>query len=171
MKKLGAVTCDEPISAQSVHNLRCFLAVLGCETIPEALFKRVAKPHVTWAPTGDLTTAKSSTVPDWLRPILAEEYSDARSRSKESILQKAMSDLGNLASRELLRKHLPSKTTEKALFDILYTAIHAFPEPYTEILWQEAEAQLWEVVESTCLPFLAIIDIADVLRYITEWPK
>ena len=62
---------------------------------------------------------------------------------------------------------MPPEILKTTLFDILSVAIHAFPEPYTEILWQEAEAQLWDIVDSTCLPFLAVIDLPEVLAYIS----
>ena len=56
------------------------------------------------------------------------------------------------------------------LFDILAVAIHAFPEPYTGILWEAVESLISEVVESTCLGFLNVLRIEDLLEYLSPKP-
>lgn len=49
---------------------------------------------------------------------------------------------------------------------ILTLVVSAFPEPWCEIVWEDVESQLWEVVESTCLPLLGVLDGVDVKKFI-----
>jgi hypothetical protein len=147
-------------------NLRHFLALFECETIPEILFERAAGlSRFTWGPEGDLATYNERILPKWLQPKLHEEYDAGRGRSGKIELKECLLELSALSSRHHLRSEIRSSSVENTLFDILFTVIQALPEPYTEILWQEAEAGLWNVVEATCIPFLAVLDISDVERY------
>jgi hypothetical protein len=170
MRKLRGITREDPTPAESIHKLQCFIGLLECETIPEVLFERAARVRNTWGPTGDLTTAESL-VPEWLRPILDEEYGEHSTKTGPSRLRTTLRDMESVSSRRLVCKELSPEDIERTLFDILCTVVQSFPEPYAEILWQEYTAQLWPVVDSTCIPFLAIIDLSEVLRYISMRPK
>lgn len=164
MQTLRGITRDDP-TAESIYQLRWFLTLLDCETIPEALFKRAAKVRTIWGPAGNLIPA-ASLVPRWLRSILGQEYDSVRGRKGRSVLRTNLQELESLDLRRLERKALSPEVITRISFDILSTVMQAFPEPYSEILWQETTAQLWEVVDSTCLPFLAVINWPDFLIYI-----
>lgn len=56
-------------------------------------------------------------------------------------------------------------------FIILGLVSHAFPEAWSEICWEEVENQLLEVTQSTCVPFLAVLDEADIKEYLAHFPR
>jgi hypothetical protein len=58
--------------------------------------------------------------------------------------------------------------TMETLFDLLAVVAHAFPTPFAELLWEETELQLWEIVDSTCVPILAVITVEDVEKYLSS---
>jgi len=167
MKKLRAITRGDTTSAESSYSLQCFLGLLECEEIPEELFERAARAHHIWGPTGDLTTA-ASLVPIWLRSLLEEEYGPNSARTRPSALRVTLRDKKRASWSKLRPKEISPEENERILFDILSTVMQSFPEPYTEILWQEATIRLWPVFHSTCLPFLAVIDLSDVRSYIAS---
>jgi hypothetical protein len=167
MKKLRAITRDDTTSAESSYRLQCFFSLLECEEIPEELFERAARAHHIWGPTGDLTTV-ASLVPIWLRSLLEEEYGPNRPKTLPSALRAILREKERASWTKLRPKEISPEENERTLFDILSTVMQALPEPYTEILWQETTIQLWPVVHSTCLPFLAVIDPSDVRSYIAS---
>lgn len=164
--KRRSIASSDRTSADEGDDIQRFLAVLECEKIPEVIFERASRPRLTCGPTGDLVTTTFAILPEWILSTLDEEYSASRSNSNVTLLRSLL-DSADISSRKLLRQTLSPEALKTTLFDILSVVIYAFPEPYTEILWQEAEARVWEVVDSTCLPFLAVIDLPDVLNYIS----
>jgi hypothetical protein len=70
--------------------------------------------------------------------------------------------------RNILRDDLPSPDVLVCLFDVLALVLQAIPDSHAELLWEELEAQLWDVVESTCIPLLTVIDIRDVLNQMSS---
>lgn len=51
-------------------------------------------------------------------------------------------------------------------FTILGLVISVFPDAWSEIAWEEIEALLWEVAETTCVPFLSVLTTADIEDYL-----
>jgi hypothetical protein len=51
---------------------------------------------------------------------------------------------------------------------VLALVLQAIPDSHAELLWEELEAQLWDVIESTCLPLLTVINIRDVLNQMSS---
>jgi hypothetical protein len=144
------------VMPESLEKLRQFISLLECETIPEVLLEQAARVRVAWGPTGDLTT-DTSVLPEWLQPSVQQEYDHSRNGEGPSLLRTVLKDMESIDARRLTRKALSPEVIERILFDILFTVVQAFPEPFTKILWQETTAQLWQVIVSTCLPFLAIL--------------
>ena len=70
--------------------------------------------------------------------------------------------------RNRLRCDLPVSDVLLYLFDVLAVVLQSFPESYTEPLWEELEDQLWDVIESTCLPLLGVIDINDIVHQVSQ---
>jgi hypothetical protein len=167
MKKLRAIPRGDTALAESSYRLQCFLGLLECEEIPEELFEHAARAHHIWGPTGDLTTA-ASLVPIWLRSLLEEEYGPKRPKTRPTALRVTLRDKERASWSKLRPKEISPEENERILFDILSTVMQSLPEPYTEILWQETTTRLWPVVHSTCLPFLAVIDLSDVRSYIAS---
>jgi hypothetical protein len=64
-----------------------------------------------------------------------------------------------------------SNCAKSNYFVILGLAIHAFPEAWCEICWEEVENILWGVIESTCVPFLGVLDEADIKEYLAHYPR
>jgi hypothetical protein len=56
-------------------------------------------------------------------------------------------------------------------FIILGLVSYAFPEAWSEICWEEVENQLLEVIQSTCVPFLAVLDEADIKEYLAHYTR
>ncbi|TAQ91491.1 hypothetical protein B7494_g266 [Chlorociboria aeruginascens] len=137
------------------QKLRYFLTFLDSEVIPDILFERVKKVGSTWGLDGNLVSNKSILAPRWLCDVLRKDY------------DRCLHKLSALSSRRLRRKDVRAQDIEATLFDILFTVIQAYPEPYTKILWNDDEAELWPLVESTCLPFLAVLSTSDIESHVS----
>ncbi|TGO92309.1 hypothetical protein BPOR_0006g00490 [Botrytis porri] len=51
---------------------------------------------------------------------------------------------------------------------MLELILKAFPTPYTEISWMEVESQLSDIVQTTCVPFLCVLDMKDLMEYLND---
>jgi hypothetical protein len=47
----------------------------------------------------------------------------------------------------------------------------AFPEEYSEIVWEEIRLQLYDVLDTTIIPLLRVINLRDVQKYISNYKR
>jgi hypothetical protein len=70
--------------------------------------------------------------------------------------------------REAIQSNLSLDELFMLRFDVLSIILEAFPEEYTEIMWEELAIQMHKVVETTVIPLLRITRLTDVLRYLEQ---
>lgn len=144
-----------------------FLAFFKCHELPRILFERIYQPSKTWNDEGEVIES-------------CEENIVGIDSDIENIIQEA-EDNGVIADFETLwgrvyiveeswRHWLSLNTDDETYrdiqFKILELAMKAFPTPFTEISWMEIEDQLWDLVQTTCVPFLSVLNINDVMDYL-----
>ncbi|KAH7305096.1 hypothetical protein BKA65DRAFT_204185 [Rhexocercosporidium sp. MPI-PUGE-AT-0058] len=155
------------------------LAYIESPVVPKALFDRACRPRVVWTESGKLGSVPPdySKVPDWLVQVFdTREPLEVAPLLQQAVEKGALSITqqdGFLASicleekrRNTLRIESSQASSLRHLFDILAVVVHAFPETHAELLWEETEAQVWDVVESTILPLLAVSTVGDILVHI-----
>lgn len=152
-----------------------FLAFFRCIRIPKALFSRTTRCTYEWANNGELERITEDHYSQTLYLHLFGEGNDAG---------KFMQDIkaGGIASlegkswsewfivqgpwRKRTLKYSSPDDAKRSQFTILSLVISVFPDVWSEIAWEEIEAQLWEVVETTCVPFLSVLTTADIEDYL-----
>jgi hypothetical protein len=176
---MGSPNIVETSLPKTVLKFRHYLSTFECDSIPRILFTRAILPKTSWGPTGELFTSPcTELLPQWLLRVIEEAGypSGAFQQALDTLTLSKENDDGRSLTAYCLsaklgwifRGGLSSIDVEGFLFDLLSTVLQVFPDAYTEILWEETEAQLWEIVESTCLPFLAVLDISDIMRYLSS---
>lgn len=156
-----------------------FLTMFNCHSVPNLLFVRASeKSAVRWNDAGETVSQNRTESPSLfgyanlsniINLIRVEEEEKKRKKIYEAE-HRPWSEL--YTTTEDFRKHAvqyigPHKT--KAIqFAILDTVLLAWPEQWCEILWDEIEDQLWDVVVSTVVPFLAVLDAGDIETYLLK---
>lgn len=75
----------------------------------------------------------------------------------------------NNLRRQVIYDYVTDSNMVKSIqFGILDTVLLAWPESWSEFLWEEIEDQLWGVVTSTVVPFLAVLDVDDIETYLSK---
>ncbi|KAK0099394.1 hypothetical protein ONS96_008422 [Cadophora gregata f. sp. sojae] len=156
------------------------LAHIDSPSVPKALFDRACRSRLLWTDSGELNLfpPRHSKVPSWLvrqfgttiawesPPILPQAINIGLvSTSKNGLLEYLHL---NDEWRTELRAGLHQATSLEHLYDVLAVVIHAFPEQHAEILWEEMEEHLWDVVNSTILPFLTVLNPVDVMAHLSS---
>ena len=75
------------------------------------------------------------------------------------------------AAKAYERNILTTNDYKNALFDITSVVLCSRPESFTEMLWEETQLHYKEVVDTTCLPFLAVVQISHIEDYISAYPR
>jgi hypothetical protein len=145
------------------------LAFFGCDVLPSPLFNRVYKPSLRWDNSGELEH-KPFILPSPIISQLPTIIEEGKLRSIIKAEGAPWSEHYTISQewKERLLLNAPPATCRSMQFAILDMIVWAFPTPWTEISWEEVENQLWDVVRSTCVPFLGILDIGDVMEYMDE---
>ncbi|KAI9932459.1 hypothetical protein AWENTII_005251 [Aspergillus wentii] len=137
--------------------------------IPIALFRESCKPQSEWSWDGELHERRSAlwTFPPWLEASLArfEDGSTSSQQWKGCHIENMVFGKGIVIGKECKNINLSGIPYQEQHFNILTIALQALPDQYSEVLWQAKEDQLWDVIETTCLPFLW--DIHDLRRWIS----
>ncbi|OBT68579.1 hypothetical protein VE03_01775 [Pseudogymnoascus sp. 23342-1-I1] len=141
--------------------LQSFLALFNCESVPYILFTRAAQPSTRWDNAGELVRVDLNCLhlvdPEFERllgkPLWSERFANIENRTShvEDLIERGDADANGL-----------DKCNKDFLLTILTIAASAFPEPWCEVIWKDVEEELWEVVESTCLPVLGVLDRDDM---------
>lgn len=173
------VTLAQLLSNSSlIHYVRAFLAdgplasfrllaFFECDTVPKDLFTRAYSHLYQWNGDGELEYHLPMEVK---MPLgLLDAVDEAEARGIVTVEGSIWSQHYTMSEewKCWLRRDLDRETVTVILFDILSIAIRAFPEVWSEIAWKEVQDQLWDVVQSTCVPFLGVLEIEDVLAYLS----
>ena len=144
------------------------LAFFDCDTLPRILFSRACKPSARWSSVGELESHLP--IPIKVPPGLLDLIEEAKGRGIVTVEGVAWSQCYTMNKewKERLRCNLDSETAKLTLFSILSIVVQAFPEAWSEMMWEEVEDQLWDVVRSTCVPFLGVLDIEDIIEYVSD---
>jgi hypothetical protein len=152
------------------------LSFFECARVPKALFLRASTPRPRWNRRGRIVSRspEEALVPPWL-PALFSAGEDMTADLLAALELEDISVQGEGAVQYIaLPDHLKKlhgsmsvPATMETLFNLLAIVAHAFPTPFTELLWEETELQLWEVVDWTCVPILAVITVEDVKRHLS----
>ncbi|RFU34089.1 hypothetical protein B7463_g2245, partial [Scytalidium lignicola] len=141
-----------------------------CHRIPKILFTRAARFLCRWGDDGELNSTGG-------RYKLRLESSQSGAHSDiTTVIQEAENSgiirvEGNswaqwYTVKSTWKKRFANENTSDCAksnyFVILGLVIHAYPEAWSEICWEEVENQLLEVIRSTCVPFLTVLDEADI---------
>ncbi len=156
------------------------LSFFECDRVPVELFRRACRPRLTWNSIGEQSTRLpgDNYVSSWLVLLLSR---DTATHGIPHGLQRA-NDMGIIhiegtqpfdilgfgpGWKIKVRNKIPSDQDLHYCIELLTVILHAYPEPYLELCWRELEIQLWEIIDSTCVPILAVLDkdsIIDGLR-------
>jgi hypothetical protein len=170
------------------EDIRCLCELLSCceaEDIPVMIFSRASNLQRIWQSDGEL--AEDIGEP-WVSASIislfqskneyAELSKDIESAIHLNILQISFKAGRRYISiterlRDDIQKTLSSKELMIRRFDILSVIVQAFPDEYSEIVWEEIRLQMIEIVERACLPLLRVISIRDVEQYFNakQWQR
>jgi hypothetical protein len=170
------------------EDIFCLCELLSCseaEDIPVMIFSRAS--HLQWRWQSDGELAEDMDGP-WVSASIIRlfqsknEYGEM-SKDIESAIGLDILEVGFKAGRryisitEHLRDHIRQTLSSKELiirrFDILSVVVQAFPDEYSEIVWEEIRLQMTEIVGKACLPLLRVISIKDIEQYFNakEWQR
>ena len=145
------------------------LALFNCDTVPMTLFFRASNPSKGWSNDGERMQVNldclNSTYPGFNNILLDETVPWLRRYTSNLNRKQILADL--VDSGDLAVDGLEVFSLESQL-NVLFIVVSASPEPWCEITWESIEGQLWEVVESTCLPLLAVIDMDEIDKFLAK---
>lgn len=160
---------------ESDQQQRLFLASFKCIRIPKALFARTARHNYEWDNNGELERTPEVHYSQSLYSHLLGESNDV-GKFMQDIEADGIASLGGKSWsewfivqeswRKRTLKYSSPDDAKRNQFTILGLMISVFPDAWSEIAWEEIEAQLWEVVETTCVPFLSVLTTADIEDYL-----
>jgi hypothetical protein len=157
-----------------------FLTYFRCHRIPKILFTRAAQNQFRWDDDGELksspgcrSTLRLQSQQYGAHLDITTEIQEAENIGVVRVEGKSWSQWYTVKSswNKRTSNQNTSDYNKSNYFAILGIAIHAFPEPWSEICWEEVENQLWEVIQSTCVPFLAVLEGADIKEYLAHYPR
>jgi len=151
--------------------------MFNCSNIPNILFVRASKKStVRWNDAGETVSqsrmeapslfgyANLSNIINWIR-----KEEEEKGKKIFGTGDRPWSRLYTTIESRKHAVHSASPRKAKAIqFAILDTVLLAWPEQWCEILWDEIEDQLWDVVVSTVVPFLGVLDAGDIVTYLSE---
>ena len=145
------------------------LALFNCDTVPMMLFVRASNPSKGWSNDGERMQVNldclNSIYPGFNDILLDETVPWLRRYTSNLNRKQTLADL--VDSGDLAVDGLEIFSLESQL-NVLFIVVSALPEPWCETTWEIIEGQLWEVVESTCLPLLAVIDMDEIANFLAK---
>ncbi|OBT83137.1 hypothetical protein VE02_07230 [Pseudogymnoascus sp. 03VT05] len=154
---------------------RFFLAFFKSIRIPKALFARTARDTYEWGNNGELERITEDHYSQTLYSYHFGEGNDAGKFMQDieadgiaSLYGKSWSEwyIVEESWRKRTRKYSSPDDAKRNQFTILGLLMSVFPDAWSEIAWEEIEAQLWDVAETTCVPFLSVLTTTDIEDYL-----
>jgi hypothetical protein len=152
-----------------------FLSMFNCISIPNLFFVRAsAQSTLRWNDAGEAVSQNRTESPSVFGYAnLSNIINLIREEEEKKIFETGHRPWSELyTTTEDFRKHAvqyigPNKA-KAVQFAMLDAVLLAWPEQWCEILWDEIEDQLWDVVVSTVVPFLAVLDAGDIETYLLK---
>ncbi|TGO71040.1 hypothetical protein BELL_0627g00020 [Botrytis elliptica] len=145
-----------------------FLAFFKCHELPWILFERICQPSKVWNDEGEIVECSETII--GLDSDLENLFQEAKDNEIIKCFETLLSQ--TYVVDESWKQWLSFNTDDRARrniqFNILELVLKAFPTPYTEISWMEVESQMLDIVQTTCVPFLCILDMKDVTEYLND---
>jgi hypothetical protein len=145
------------------------LALFNCDNVPMMLFVRASNPSKGWSNDGERMQVDldclNLTYPSFKDILLDETVPWLRRYTSNLNRKQILADL--VDSGDFAVDGLEVFSLETQL-NVLFIVVSALPEPWCETTWEIIEGQLWEVVESTCLPLLAVIDMDEIDNFLAK---
>ncbi|CZR63156.1 uncharacterized protein PAC_13053 [Phialocephala subalpina] len=140
-----------------------YLAFVKCRAIPKILFSRSDYACRRWNIHGEYDTGPrlGGETP---RSVVAEAQRDGAIRAEGP--ENALWYIVNNEWKEGVLDDVGYEVVKSQYFKILEVVLQAFPEAWSEILWEEIEGELWPLIESTCVPFLGVLEIDDIKNHL-----
>jgi hypothetical protein len=137
------------------------LAQFNCDVVPRTLFSRASSPSMGWNSDGELMQIDL----DCLNSIYPS-YSDIIIKDKS--IQWLRRYTSNLKRKEAFHDLVGglAVSSHDIQLRILILVVVAFPEPWCQVSWEAVEEELWEVVETTCLPLLGVIGMDEIVDFL-----
>lgn len=145
------------------------ITMFNCDLVPHILFTQASKQSKEWNNDGELVTIDFSCF-NSIFPYLHEMVDDKSPtwmwRATSSLKQKErFAEL--IHSEDGTTDDLEPISSDKYL-GILGILISALPEPRSEFSWEGIEEGLWEVIESTYIPLLGVLDMDDIEEFLSR---
>ena len=162
-----------PFIVEADFDQREFLNLFNCSHIPNILFTRAsAKATTIWSDEGEAVLLNRADSPSLFGySNLLNIINSIREGDEERMYTPEHPPWSEkYTTTEELRHHISydtgSNKSKLIQFGILNTILLAWPEQWCEILWDEIEDQLWDVVTTTVVPFLAVLETEDIESYL-----
>ncbi|TEY85695.1 hypothetical protein BOTCAL_0013g00030 [Botryotinia calthae] len=131
-------------------------------------FERICQPSKTWNDEGEIIECSETItgLDSDLKNIFQEAKDNGIIRGFETfssqiyVVDESWKQWLSFNTDDIARRNIQ--------FNILELVLKAFPTPYTEISWMEVESQMLNIVQTTCVPFLCVLDIEDVMDYLND---
>jgi hypothetical protein len=148
------------------------VAICNCDSVPQTLLSRALHASKDWGNDGELLNSQLSLYTLYSNSTVT--FSELASSHSVSWLQRHT--LNSYERNELHQLYEGSKRrveenmslSAERLLDILIMMMLALPEPWCEIPWEAVEDDLWEVLQSTCLPLLGVITLEELKKYLSR---
>jgi len=168
------------------NHIKRFTEILSCfqpgNDPPIWLFQLSANGQLRWGRNGELQ-ADAAEIQSLVPACVVELFRDIESRDvdNQSRSVRVMIDDGlivintrrgqeyvSLRRRDEVLGQLSIEDRMRRSFDIISIFALVYPDEYSSIIWEEVREQLREAVELQCLPFLQVINLGDLLHYLTS---
>jgi hypothetical protein len=145
------------------------ITLFNCDLVPHILFTRASKPSKEWNNNGELVSIDLS-CPGYFSPALCDMVDDkspswqwgttSSLKRKERLAE--LIDYEDGAAKDL------EPISKDNYLGILVILMSALPEPWSEIIWEGIEEELWEIIESTYIPLLGVLDMNDIEDFFSK---
>jgi hypothetical protein len=151
------------------------------QEIPLMLLTRALRSQTTWRSNCELARGRSSqlhVVPTCVSTLFTQykqrhgamHLPVARHLSFLSLYMKGGRWFLSVSAhmRKVILDNLTPEELASRYFDVLSIILIAFPEEYSEILWEELRLQLDDALNTTIIPFLRVVNLSDVESYLSK---
>ncbi|TGO12692.1 hypothetical protein BTUL_0084g00510 [Botrytis tulipae] len=145
-----------------------FLAFFKCHELPLIFFERICQPSKVWNDEGEIVECSETIIglDSDLENIFQEAKDNGIIKCFETLLSQTY--VVDESWKQWLSFNSDDRARRNIEFNILELVLKAFPTPYTEISWMEVESQMLDIVQTTCVPFLCILDMKDIIDYLND---
>ena len=155
------------------------LAACSCDRVPALLFMRPFSARRRWDANGEIEITAPPSPDDLAQWLLKRGWPKAQDGVSDGENQMLPSDIEMLCLEGVLSSHLDEEDVFLSIapsakemiwkeasiedrvllwLDLLRLTVHAYPDPYAECSWRRIQWCCNEIVTSTILPFLSVLE-------------